>query len=188
MITWRWAYDPFVSRHPSIVVFNAAILVVWKMGRETDVAILRAHQKPSEIYGQLVSGISSETPQSPMATQGASLNPNYPTLGESLSVSGYPLGGHVLIFQQGIATSLGFPTSTSTSGLRIMMSIISNPSNSGGPVLNCNAEVIGLLEGYLQVDIRDANGNHGLPNSGISFAVPARCISELAAKYHIPLK
>jgi hypothetical protein len=115
------AYEPFVSGNPSIVVGNSTRIinvVVIASNSDTDVTILRAPDKPSRIYGQLVVGITSETPQSPTAAQGAILDTGYPSPGESLFVSGYPLGGHVLVPQPGIATGLGFrDSSVSPSGL-----------------------------------------------------------------------
>jgi S1-C subfamily serine protease len=99
-----------------------------------------------------------------------------------------------------------------------MLSLVSNPGNSGGPVFDSNGKVIGLLEGNLLSPIR--NPQTGLPlvcfspkltpdgtpmldsnqnplpekpewceqNSGISFAVPARFIEKLANDNNIDLR
>lgn len=93
-------------------------------------------------------------------------------------------------------------------GLRILVSVVSNPGNSGGPVLNDRGELIGLLEGNLLspakdpqtqgpvlyfrpkmnadgTPLKDANGNLQpevalmFQNSGISMVVPTRLITPL---------
>jgi S1-C subfamily serine protease len=93
--------------------------------------------------------------------------------------------------------------------------LVSNPGNSGGPVLDTDGRVIGLLEGNLPSPIRDEQSHQvysprvrldasGQPirdatgqlqfeitplaqNSGISLAVPARFIAELAKKNNIDI-
>ena len=96
-----------------------------------------------------------------------------------------------------------------------MLSLVSNPGNSGGPVFDADGKVVGLLEGNLPSPIRDKEGRDltylrpkldatgqpirdasGQPvpeeapylqNSGISVAVPAKFIAELAKKNNIAL-
>ena len=97
-----------------------------------------------------------------------------------------------------------------------MLSVVSNPGNSGGPVLDSTGTVVGLLEGNLMSPIRDennhevvsprvrldpagnpmreANGNFLFEvaplsqNSGISFAVPAKFILKLASEKNLQLQ
>jgi S1-C subfamily serine protease len=189
---------------------------------DTDVAILKAHKTPDQARpGPLVSGNvpPSITPQTPISPKGAILKTDFPQPGETLLLAGFPLGKNELVLQTGVAT--GFhsnPTAVSSppaSALRIMLSLVANPGNSGGPVLDADGKVIGLLQGALQSPIRDEQNRdlyymrpkldqNGQPmhdasgpilesapylqNSGISFAVPAKFIAELAKKNHIDLK
>lgn len=112
-----------------------------------------------------------------------------------------------------------FVTNHVASGLRIFLSLVSNPGNSGGPILDAGGRVVGLLEGNLLTPVTkdrqgtkylaycglapigpdgrpnlDSAGNPPPPpapclqNSGISFAIPARSIAELAKKNNINLE
>jgi hypothetical protein len=138
-------------------------------------------------------------------------------------LAGYPLDQTTLILQTGISTGEGyFPERTGdpeipSHGRRLMLSLVSNPGNSGGPVFNRDGKIVGLLKGNLLSPMRDKDdkqqlvclrvkldslGNpvkdiSGQPvaeytpceqNSGISIAVPAQFISELAKKNNIDLR
>jgi S1-C subfamily serine protease len=137
-------------------------------------------------------------------------------------LAGFPLNQQNLIIQTGVATGFYIQQSTPQPPpkkvLRIMLSLVSNPGNSGGPVLDGHGEVIALLEGNLlsplvdpvtdepyvcnRVKLNqdgtpalDADGNPiatgkstwCLQNSGISLAIPARSIAELAKEHNINL-
>src|SRR5262249_48420549 len=103
-----------------------------------------------------------------------------------------------------------------SAGLRVFLSLVSNPGNSGGPVFDMKGRVVGLLEGNLKSPIRDDNNKQVVArtvktdeggnlvkdasgeyiyevtplwqNSGISIAVPARAIAELAKENNIDLQ
>jgi S1-C subfamily serine protease len=192
---------------------------------DSDVAILKAHVSPSDatpapqVTGAPVAGERVITPQIPISPTGAALRTDFPANGEALLLAGYPIGQRTLILQIGAATGINFlenSTNHIASGLRIFLSLVSNPGNSGGPILDANGRVVGLLEGNLSSPIRDGEGRQlysptvkydaaGNPardasgqflyditplqqNSGISIAVPARAIAELAKKNNISLE
>jgi S1-C subfamily serine protease len=219
------AYDPLIGTAGKMSVTlndirRAIAAKVVASDRDSDTAILLAASKPSEVHGgRLTSGVAVETPQSPMAAKGAMLETDYPRPGDALLLSGYPLVEvYMHVMQAGIATGLGFPTDNhSATGLRIILSLVSNPGNSGGPVLDTNGKVVALLEGNLTTPIRDQDGRQmvacwrarldpsgnptrdpaGNPipeltpcmeNTGISFAVPAKYVVELAKKNNIDLR
>ncbi len=192
---------------------------------DSDVAILKAHVLPSNatpsplVTGSPVVGNHVITPQIQVTPKGSSLRIDYPTPGEVLLLSGYPIGQRTLILQIGSATGLNFPegsTNYTASGLRLFLSLVSNPGNSGGPIFDVYGRVVGLLEGNLNSPIRDKEGRQLYSptvkydaagnlakdqlgqylfdisplrqNSGISIAVPSRAISELAKKNNINLE
>jgi S1-C subfamily serine protease len=192
---------------------------------DSDVAILKAHVSPSNaeppplVTGNSVVGEQVITPQIQIKPKGTDLRTDFPAPGETLLLAGYPIGLRTLILQVGPATGVDFPgnsRSHTASGLRIFLSLVSNPGNSGGPILDTSGRLVGLLEGNLPSPIRDSQGRQLLSptlkydsagnlvrdssgqfvyditplnqNSGISIAVPARAIAELAKKNNISLE
>ncbi len=195
----------------------------------SDVAILKARVSPGDVQlaplvtGSPVAGEKLITPQTPVLPKGAALRTDFPVPGETLLLAGYPIGQKTLILQIGPATGVNFleqSTNYAASGLKIFLSLVSNPGNSGGPILDAEGRVVGLLEGNLLAPVvaNNENGNtyqaycgwvpiglDGRPaldsagnpppppapcvqNSGISYAVPARDIAELAKKNNINLE
>jgi len=228
-----FARGPYVTEGTSSITIGSAInvydAVLVASDPDMDVAILKSDLTPDKIQLMpLVTGFSERTlitPQIPLSPKGAIIKVDLPQAGETLLLSGYPIATSTesaLILQIGTATGLYFdnspltPTGKSASKLRIMLSLVSNPGNSGGPVLDATGKVIGLLEGNLPSPIRDERsrqvltprvklddaGNaildaHGQPqfeiaplaqNSGISVAVPAKFIEDLAKKNNIDLQ
>jgi len=142
----------------------------------------------------------------------ARVNEEIPAAGTLTVLSGYPLAGLDLVSQTGNIAGTGVPPGLGASGMkaiRILVSVVSNGGNSGGPVLNDHGELIGLLEGNFLapivvaethaqvfgilpktdmagVPIKDDKGNFQitgfaplLQNSGISLVIPARLITPL---------
>jgi S1-C subfamily serine protease len=190
---------------------NGNSVVVVASDPDSDLAILKARAKPSQVHD----GILGTAVQ---LAKGATLRTDDPSLGERLLLSGYPLDRRLLVLQTGTATGLDYPVGTnSPNSLRIMLSLVSNPGNSGGPVLDSSGNVVALLEGNFSVQVRDADGKQTLwclrakldatgnplkdpagnpipeatpcmQNTGISYAVPARFIADLARKNNIKLQ
>jgi S1-C subfamily serine protease len=214
-------YDPFVSKSggPNVVGGGAQdIIFVTVVATDvaTDVAILKAPTRPSKTYiAPQVAGVASETPQSVEFVEGANLIKGYPKLGEAMLLAGFPLGGTAFVISNGNYTGLSFLRTTERTAVRILLSLNSNPGDSGGPVLNQAGEVVGLLEGDVQSDMKDSTGNkqqcarivlqpNGTPardaaggyvreyedcnpKSGIAFAVPAQFIVDLAKANNLDL-
>ena len=227
------ARDPYVTEGKiNISVTGGTTLFDVKLvahDEDTDVAILKADKRPDQI--QLMPMVAflgpgaapiPVTPQTPISPKGAVLATDFPQRGETLLLAGFPIPENIsntLVLQTGVATGfLSHPrtdASLPSTGLRLMLSVVSNPGNSGGPVLDAAGRVVGLLEGNLPSPIRDNQGRQLYSatvkldpagqfmrdpsgqllyditplqqNSGISVAVPAKLITELAKRNNISL-
>jgi len=85
-------------------------------------------------------------------------------LGEEIFTLGYPRDDNSITYTQGYLSALrGFKGDTAS--YQIQMN--SNPGNSGGPVLNKNGEVIGILSSHL------------IQADGVTFAIKSKNIYQL---------
>jgi S1-C subfamily serine protease len=202
---------------------NTVDVTVVAWDESTDVAILKAASPPGQTPAPLVTGNAIGVTETLWTSKGAILATEDPKPGETVLLAGYPLDQTTLILQTGIATGQGaFPErqvsqAPPANGRRIMLSLVSNPGNSGGPIFDHSGNVIGLLKGNLQSPMRDKDDKQYLvclrakldsagnpvkdsagnlvpetteceQNSGISLAVPAQFIADLAKLKNIDLR
>jgi S1-C subfamily serine protease len=129
----------------------------------SDLAILSTEQNPFTDAGALI-----RTPTQVIRPRlaVAKASQKVPAAGTGTVLAGYPMKGFDLISQtRNIAGSSVLPPAalvegsvSALKGIRILVSVVSNPGNSGGPVLDDRGDLIGLLEGNLQSPLRDETG------------------------------
>jgi S1-C subfamily serine protease len=143
----------------------AATVVV--SDKNADVAILKVSPNPF-VTPPGVQQIVSGTPAITFAS--ADLRTSLPNPDDLALVSGYPLGRPDLLTQRGTVAAVALVDSfggpETSKGVRILLSLVSNPGNSGGPVFDSDGKVLGLLRGNFEW-----TPTH--QNSGISIVVPA---------------
>jgi S1-C subfamily serine protease len=104
------------------------------------------------------------------------LKAELPEPGQRILLAGYPLGRPYRIVQEGIVASVVYGLPEFGQTFKILISTVANPGNSGGPVLDNDGKVIGVLEGGL-------SSRPGLDPakavSGIAVVVPAYFLEQL---------
>jgi S1-C subfamily serine protease len=153
------------------VLVNAAFALhaatVVASDKNADVAILKVSPNPF-LTPPAVQRTVSGTPAIKFAS--ADLRTSLPNPGDLALVSGYPLGRPDLLTQRGTVAAVSlvdnFGGPEASKGVRILLSLVSNPGNSGGPVFDSGGKVLGLLRGNFEW-----TPTH--QNSGISIVVPA---------------
>ena len=196
-------------------VFIADSATVLEHDEESDVAILKTTHNPFKSTSSLI-----KTPKQEIKPRLAiaKLKETLPVAGTLTVLSGYPMKGLDLISQTGNAAGTGMlpmnpmigTIKHPTNAFRLLVSVVANPGDSGGPVLDDHGDLIGILEGNLPSPVkdeiqkqaryvrvkRDAEGNmltddKGNPqleevamtqNSGISLVIPTRLIVPLFKK------
>jgi S1-C subfamily serine protease len=188
----------------SFAVYAATVVA---SDQNADVAILKVFPNPFATPPAAQRIINGE-PEIKLAS--ADLRTKLPAPGDFALLAGYPLGRPDLLTQTGTVAAVAlvndFQEPEASKGVRIILSLVSNPANSGGPVFDAKGKVLGILEGnfpspvkdeaqryalYVR-PVRDANGNPILDangktqfetaqmyqNSGISVVVPAQFVQD----------
>ena len=106
----------------------------------------------------------------------ATLNTDLPEAGQKIFLAGYPLGQPYPFIQEGSIASVAHSLPEFGKTLKIVISAVANPGNSGAPVLDSSSRVIGVFEGGLP-------SRHGLDAarapSGFAVVVPAHFLLAL---------
>ena len=97
------------------------------------------------------------------------LAPADATTGQQVGVLGYPLGYTAIHVNSGIVSSVDDDVSTEAGPIENVMTLDAavNPGNSGGPVINADGEVVGLISSSAVADVET-----GETAEGIHFAIP----------------
>ena len=180
--------------------------------KNADVAILKVSPNPFSTPGAtqpLVKG------GPPLKMAPAHLHSLLPAPGDLALLAGYPLGRPDLIIQPGSVAAVAlvdeFQGPEVIKAVRIILALVSNPANSGGPVFNAEGELLGLLRANFPSPVKDKDvpqdyakyfrpkrnpdgtyvldaGGHIQPeitymyqNSGLSIVVPSYFIREALA-------
>lgn len=111
----------------------------------------------------------------------ATLNTKLPEAGQKILIAGYPLGRPYPVIQEGTIASIAHSLPEFGPYLKILLSTVANPGNSGGPVIDRTGKVIGLLEGGLP---SRPEHDPAQAQSGIAVVVPAHYLSEMIKTVH----
>jgi S1-C subfamily serine protease len=103
------------------------------------------------------------------------LQTNLPSPGQRILLSGFPLGQPYMIVQEGTVASIAYALPDWGMTVKILASTLANHGNSGAPIFDDQAKVIGVLEG------EDRTQGPDQERTGISIVIPAFYVSQLAA-------
>jgi S1-C subfamily serine protease len=140
---------------------------------DNDIALLKTERNPFK------------TPATQVNVLGHILNPHYkqaiintelPEAGQKILLAGYPLGLPYPVVQEGTVASIASRLAGLGSKPKILISMVANHGNSGGPVLDDDGKVIGLLEAEHPGTEKE--------RTGIEVAVPAYFLSVLIGTVH----
>jgi S1-C subfamily serine protease len=146
-------------------VFSAKVVA---KDEKNDLALLKVEENPFE--PRKVTPIKFGNKVLVAHYKQAFLKTELPEAGQKILWAGYPLGGPYLVVQEGTVASVAHDLPGLGPTFKILISTVANPGNSGGPVLDPDNKVIGILEAELV---------SSLGQSGIAVAVPALFVSEL---------
>lgn len=176
--------------------------------QNADVAILKVSPNPFVTPPSIQRMVNGE-PEIKLTS--ADLRTRLPNPGDLALLAGYPLGRPDLLTQTGAVAAVAlvddFKGTEAAKGVRIVLSLVSNPANSGGPIFDSDGKVLGLLRGNFPSPVKDesqrlalyvrpkrdatgkivvdGNGQQQfetatmLQNSGISVVVPARFVQDV---------
>jgi S1-C subfamily serine protease len=160
-------YEPALILHANWFVLEARVVA---RDEVHDLAILQVvGDTPTAVQGGLVNvgGRSFGGEIRPVR-----LDVSLPSQGERVLLAGYPLGQPYAIVQEGNVAAIGYDLGDQVGqDLRILLSMVANPGNSGGPVFNSRGGLIGVMQAILSSQVGPA---------GIAVAVPAQFLLVLA--------
>ena len=161
------AIDPYFDlKKNNVVVSNAETFTARVVAKDEkkDLALLKVDVSPFgakrvgpiRIAGEVLSAHYKK----------ASLKTELPEPGQKILLAGCPLGLTYPVVQEGTVASIIAEGGDTVGGsfVKILVSTVANPGNSGGPVFDSDGEVIGVLEGVLPSK---------LGQSGIAVVVPS---------------
>jgi S1-C subfamily serine protease len=158
-ITVQSSIDPqFDLQYGNIINANWAKFGAKVVGSDpvNDVAILRVEPNPFGLRrAAAVSVMGTELTAHYEASQ---LDDELPQPGEVVLIAGFPLGQAYSVLQTGTIASIAYDLPGWGPTVKILISSITNHGNSGGPVMNSEGKVVGLLEGELRVGDNERTG------------------------------
>lgn len=162
----------YVVTNDHVIGDRAEIVLIDDTGREISAKIVARNQQ-QDLALLSVSDPHQLPPPLPIAGQGAQL-------GASVFTIGYPridiLGKTPKLTAGLISSENGFADDPS----RYQLSLPIQSGNSGGPLLNMNGEVVGIVTSMLGTV--DANGNLISSSSTVSYAVKADFLQEMISQ------